>query len=301
MPIREAVVDHLRERLGEEVRIVGCARKKVVSSTVRRTFHRLTVQTGSEGPKRRMHVQLTQRAYRHRDRHRLDAYLSERGFSVPTFFGVVERDDLVAAVWEDCKGEAHKSFGQMSRAHLRGLLRSVAAVSACAEDVQDFANVPRSIRWVHPIAEEIASLANEFDVLHEHQSDIEHLHNNQDAMIRRASEQDLWVLTHNDLVARNTIAGRRNAIWIVDWDSASIAPAGASLRALSSLSLAKQRAAIEVFTDEMLRYGHMVQPADVLFTIQVQQIFWRLSSGHARRDIGRIMDGLRHFRKFTLE
>ena len=294
-PMQAAIAAHLSERLGERIEVTEATRREVLSSSRLRTFHLARVRS-ADGRERLLHVRLTAWRFRQRDRNRLDAYLSERGMPTPAFFGVVEHEGQVATLWEHCDGQSHRSFKFLTRDQVDAVIRGMALISARSDDVRQHTQTRRGMRWVHSIADEIMAFARGDDTLMQQEKLIEHLSLSEDAVIQRAEAQDLWVLTHNDLVARNVIAMPDGSVRLLDWDSATIAPAGASLRALNYSATSRAEAVADLYSSEMRRHGLNVQSPDVLFMMKAQQIFWNLSSGVQRRDLRRLTKGLALFR-----
>lgn len=293
--MQSAMAAHLSERLGERCVITNVTRNDVISSSITRTFHRAHVRTAS-GRDLHLHVRLASWRHRQRDANRLDAYLSDRGLPTPRFFGGVRSEGQIATIWEYCPGSSHRSYKHLSRNHIHALVRSMALISAQTGDVRQHADVPFGMRWIHPIADQIEKLTGEIEGLQGHQGRIDHLRSGEDAVIQRAGAQNTWVLTHNDLVARNVVAMEDQSVRLLDWDSASIAPPGASLRALSYPNTPRKGKEIaELYMQEMRNHGVSAAVDDVHFMMQAQQVFWCLSTGVQRRTLDRLTKGLNLF------
>lgn len=290
-----AIEAHLKEWTAKDIRVLSAVRRRVASSTLRRTFHLVTIQEVPDGRPYKLHVRLARWMHRHRDQHRIDAYLSSKAFAVPKFFGVVEHGSQVATLWRYYRGKSHRTFARMKPAHVQGVVESMADISARSEDAAQFANLPREMRWVNPVAEDLAAYLEECGVLSEHEAKLRQLREGEISVVKRAEEQPIWVLTHNDLVARNVVASKKGVVRLVDWDSASIAPAGASLRAFFGREFNISEDVAELYSSAMRRHGINIEASDVLFTLKAQQIFWYLSSGLSRRNLSRVLVGLEEF------
>lgn len=293
--MQEAIAAHLSERAGTSIRIVSATSREVLSSAKNRTFHLVRVRSEADGAEQLLHVRLTRWANRQRDRNRLDNYLSERGLPVPGFFGVVDCDGLVATLWEYCEGRTHRTYQTMPLEQADAVVRAMALISARATDVREAVAVPVGIRWVHPVADALMTLADIHETLAAQRPLIERLADEEHALIERIADYPDDVLVHNDLVARNTLEASDGGVRILDWDSAGIGPHGASLRAFTNAGLDRAQTVADIYVDEARRHGLALRPEDVLLTMRTQQLFWHLSSGQQRNDIKRIAKGLTLF------
>ena len=291
-----AIRAHMARHLGFGTRVLKVERPTVWSSSPLRTFHTLTVQSRLVRI-HHLHVRLTRWQNRQRDENRLDAYLSDRGFPVPAYFGSVSSGDLVASIWEHCPGQSHKRYNAMDAVHRHATVKAMAMISARARDAQDHAEVPSGPRWIQPVAAEIDALAARWEGLGPHRRNIEYLAAHEDEVIRRLEQSGPQVLTHNDLMARNVIAMEGGQVRLIDWDSATMAPAGASLRGFVYCIKGKvAQESAEIYVAEMERHGIPLKVADVLFVMRAQQMFWYLNSGFQRKIFKRVAKGLDLFR-----
>ena len=285
----------MARHFGFTTRVLSIERRKVLSSSRQRTFHTVTLLSGLSR-RRQLHVRLTRWEHRQRDDNRLDAYLSAQGLPVPEFFGSVENDGLVATIWEHCPGASHKRYNRMSAPHRRETIKAMAMISAHSSDVRDHAEVPNGPRWVHPVAGDIDQIASLWGDLGPHRRDIDYLAAHEDEIIQRFHQAGPQILNHNDLMARNVIAMDNGDVRILDWDSATIGPAGASLRGfVYSMKGGAARDAAELYASEMGRYGISLKSDEILYVMRAQQVFWYLSSGLQRKNFRRVVKGLEFF------
>lgn len=286
----------MAQHLGFTTRVLSVERRKVLSSSRQRTFHTVTLRSGLSR-RHRLHVRLTHWEHRQRNDNRLDSYLSARGFPVPIFFGSVENEGLVASMWDYCPGASHKRYNRMSAPHRQATIKAIALISAQSSDVRDYVDVPDGARWVQPVARDIDQIASLWGDLGPHRREVDYLAAHESGIIHRFHQGGPQVLNHNDLMARNVIAMDNGDVRILDWDSATIGPAGASLRGLVySMKGSAARDAAELYVSEMGRYGIDLKSDDILYIMRAQQVFWYLSSGLQRKNFRRIVKGLEFFR-----
>ena len=285
----EAIERRMSEACGVPVTISSIERRQVLSASLDRTFH--LMRTDGEEPTT-LHVRITRPTKGMRRRSRLDHYLTARGYPVPRYFGLVEVDGQAAILWEDCPGVSPRTFGEAPHEQVATAVREMARISATAHDVLDHADVPKVTRWVHPIAHELMSMQADMEGLARHQARLEALAEVEQTFIDSLEGFQPQVLNHNDFVGKNTLMQDDGSVRILDWDSASIGPAGASLRWFAFARDPRTATLPDVYADEMCASGVPVKASDVRHVMQVQQTFWLLSSGVEKRELARIVKGL---------
>ena len=290
--LRRAIEIEMSERQGVGMRITSIERRDVLSSSSDRTFHLLKLSYGESG-RAELHVRLTPWKAHHLTAHDLDAYLAARPYPVPMYFGSVRDQENVAALWEYCHGRTFRSFIKATPAQIEAVVRAIALISATATDVAEQVHVPVRQRWVHPVAQDILALNGAMKGLKRLRARLETFAAHEEALLERLQGQELQVLNHNDLVSKNTVLMDDGTVRLLDWDSATIGPPGASIRDFSKQEAADEVAAL--YAGELRRHGVPAKDDEVRFVMRAQQVFWNLSSGLRLRHGIRIRNGLRLF------
>lgn len=280
------MLDTIERRTGH--RIIRAAPVALASASKVRSFHRII----TDGPP--LHVRLTRWAHRGKNNYRLSAYLSDREYPVPRFYGAFKSGGDQAGVWECCEGSAHGSLEAFTLDQVNSLIDGLALIGARSIDVADHARVPTEIRWARPVLTDLLALPQAEAV----RPRLEGLLDKEAAILERLQGMEQTILNHNDIVARNVLARDDGSVVIVDWDSASIGPAGASLRAFAALPLAEHAAAR--YASQLRDHGVSTRESDVLFVMRAQQTFWFLTSGLVKRRPQRIMTGTKRLEQLVL-
>ena len=292
--LQRAIEKRISNLIGVAFRIVEIEPRNVLSASPERTFHRLRLKDVS-GSEIDLHVRIQPWRNRWLDVHRLDDYLTAKGFPTPTCYGSVNDGANVAVLWEYCDGQTARSFVKASRDQIEATVRAMALISARSQDVAEHFRIPTLTRWIEPFAGRILEQEAEFDGLAPYRAGLERLASREDAMIERMQSQTLQVLNHNDLVARNTLMMADGSVRILDWDSATLGPIGASLRDFAKLEDDAEVA--DLYGAELRRHGLAADDQEVRFVMRAQQIFWNLHIAYRKGLTAKVVNALKVFEK----
>lgn len=203
-------------------------------------------------------------------------------YRAPRFYGRIDATE----VWEYVPGTS-KSLGAYSQAETDALLRSIAAVEATLGAPE----LPQTY-WLMPVAGRLRKAAEKSEGLRPFVSHIRQIARWEARLMQQPA---VCCLTHNDLHSRNIIlAGRQ--ICLIDWESASLGPPGATLRVFSDWPTARKRAMAVSYGRYRKRFGFPVDIPDVLFAMHSHQMFWAFQTAARQNKPDRFLLGWRLFK-----
>ncbi len=86
---------------------------------------------------------------------------------------------------------------------------------------------------------------------------------------------------------------------LVDWESASLGPPGATLRFFSNWPLSDKRRIAAGYARHRARRGHPVSVRDVLFAMHLHQAFWAFRTAARQKKPDRLLLGWRLFQELV--
>jgi thiamine kinase-like enzyme len=207
--------------------------------------------------------------------------LSPPCYRSPRFYGRIDTTE----VWEYVTGTT-KSLRIYTRAELDTLLRSIAAVEASL----DHPDLPQTF-WIKPVAKRLEAAAETSEGLRPFVSHIRKFARWESRLLQQAF---VPCLTHNDLHSHNIILTDAQ-ICLIDWESASFGPPGATLRVFSDWSLSQKRGIAVRYAQYRKRFGFPVDIPDVMFAMHAHQMFWAFHTAVRQDKADRFRQGWRHF------
>jgi hypothetical protein len=199
----------------------------------------------------------------------------------PTFYGRLDKTE----VWEYVAGHS-KALASYSQPELEALLEGVVAVETAVHSP----DLPQTY-WLKPVAKQLQAAAETDVRFRPFAPQIRQIAAWEGRLIAAAAPS---CLTHNDLHSHNVILGDER-IHVVDWESASLGPPGATLRCFGNWPMAEQRRIAIGYARYRARYGHPVAVRDVLFAMNLHQAFWALRTAARQRKPDRLLRGWRLF------
>lgn len=192
-------------------------------------------------------------------------------------------------IWEYVDGTS-KALTTYSREEIDELMLAIATAETAvvASDI-------RQTYWMRPVAgllRKVAETAPEFAAFRSHISVIARL---EAELIDRCAGD---CLTHNDLHSFN-IMRTDKGYCLVDWESASLGPAGASLRIFADWKLEERKFVAERYSRHKKKLGAPIGVDEVLFAMHAHQAYWALHSGVRKKNTSLITRGWRHFQKIS--
>lgn len=107
-------------------------------------------------------------------------------------------------------------------------------------------------------------------------------------------------ITHNDLHSSNVIMTAKR-VYLVDWDSVSLGPPGASLRAMSNWEATKRNWIAARYSAYAEAAGLKIEPEAVLYAMLSHQIYWALRTALRLNRLDRLPGAFRGLRRLTRE
>lgn len=277
----------LSRRLERPVRMVKAWIKGDLSTAFAdRSFWLLEIEAGQELKK--VHVKVAERSSRGRA---LDERLNGLGLPIPDYLGSFSLGKTQISMWEHHDGFCAQSFATLAPVDIRRIAHAVACISALPLSHLADIELEKGIKWVEPVAGKARKLLKAKGRLAEVREELKLLTRIETDVVDELSSLESATLIHNDVKAPNVIIGSR--ITIVDWESATVGPHGASLRRFSRHEPHIECLAANTYIDSMAKFGVKIDQAKLLRVMRFQEIFWALSTGVRRGSAGRIISGLR--------
>lgn len=222
----------------------------------------------------------------------IHAYLTGRGLPTPDFIGMkrVGRQRDHVYVWRHVEGRADLTFRNYSPEDILRVARALAVLAARTPDVAQHVPLRAEMLWVGPKAKDIRAYPALFEKKKIKRA-FRAYAKRETKVLSRLGSMPCEVLTHNDAKAPNIIL-RPDDVTIVDWDSATIGPHGASLRVFARHRDDSDVGAAEAYVQALAENGMTADPRDVLFTLRAQEVFWGLATGLKHGNMARIVRGL---------
>jgi 2-polyprenyl-3-methyl-5-hydroxy-6-metoxy-1,4-benzoquinol methylase len=214
-------------------------------------------------------------------------------FRVPRLYGTTVADGARFELWEYVSGWS-KPFKDYNDQELEGLLRAIATsdAEACTLD-----GVRRTY-WLKPVAGVLQkAISTRFSQFSE---EIQQFSVREQRLLERTGTLGADCITHNDLHAHNVIVSLGD-YYLIDWESASRGPAGATLRAFIDWPDERARWVANTYVAFSSEFGIHRNVYDVLFAMRVHQAYMRLRTGVTLRKVERIASGLNHFRLLEMQ
>jgi hypothetical protein len=218
---------------------------------------------------------------------RLDRHLSSLSPLAPAFYGVAAADGVTASIWEFREGRSDATFDDYTPDELAGVAESIAEIGVRALPLPKGVSLPVGMPWITPVsvtASESPCFPQSFRSLCRDFSGLE------PAIIAHLRSLPCTLLTHNDLKAPNVIISDNAVATIVDWDSASVGPPGASLRRFSQHGPKTERIVVHSYVRRLEQLGTSVDPDLVRFTMRAQEIFWALTTSLRHKHYARAVN-----------
>jgi hypothetical protein len=207
--------------------------------------------------------------------------LSPPCYRSPRFYGRIDTTE----VWEYVAGGS-KPLRTYTQAELNALLQGIAAVEATLKSP----DLPQTF-WLRPVARRLEAAAEISADLRPFVPNIRKFARWESRLLQQAF---VPCLTHNDLHSHNIIlAGAQ--ICLVDWESASFGPPGATLRVFSDWPMREKRAIAVRYARYRNRLGFPVDIPDVIFAMHTHQMFWAFHTAARQGKADRFRRGWRHF------
>lgn len=207
---------------------------------------------------------------------------NEPEFEAPKYYGFIggERDRIDA--WEFVSGNRYREWRKCSREELRRLVEVVSVINGLTNRALEFApRIPVKTRGIKPMSESIIKYANDkgdnlSGDLAEHIEAFVAIENK--ALSRFRSIGNLF-LSHHDFGPDNILISNENRLLIHDWELAAISSPGSSLRRMTLLDRNIFDELIEYYVECLRTRGMTSDIADVVFSIDLAQIYSSLYLG----------------------
>ena len=220
----------------------------------------------------------------------MHAYLTGRGLPTPEFIGMASVDEDYVYIWRHVVGRADLTFRDYTSADVMNVARALALIAAKTGDVAEKVPLRAEMLWVGPKAADIRAYPALFE-----KKKIKRAYRayakREAKVLERLASFPCTVLTHNDAKAPNVIRDG-DRVTLVDWDSATLGPHGASLRVFARHRDQLDAEAAEAYCRTLADHGMSADPRDVLFTLRAQEVFWGLATGLKHVNMARIVRGL---------
>ena len=225
-------------------------------------------------------------------------------YRAPRFYGRIDTIE----VWEYVTGTS-KSLRAYTPAEISALLQSIAAVEASldppdlpqtfwmkpvAKRLLAAAGTSKGLRrsfWIKPVARRLLAAAETGEGLRPFVPQIRKF-----ALWESRLLQQTFVpcLTHNDLHSHNIILTGAQPC-LIDWESASMGPPGATLRVFSDWPSSQKRGIATRYAAYRNRFGFPVDIPDVMFAMHAHQMFWAFHTAARQNKADRFRQGWKHF------
>lgn len=220
----------------------------------------------------------------------MHAYLNGKGLPTPEFIGMASVGDDYVYVWRHVAGRADLTFRDYTPADVMNVARALALIAARTTDAAQRVPLKAEMLWVGPKADGIRAYPALFEKKKIKRA-FRAYAKREAKVLSRLSTLPCDVLTHNDAKAPNVIRDG-DRITLVDWDSATLGPHGASLRVFARHRDQLDAEAAEAYVHTLAEHGMTADPREVLFTLRAQEVFWGLSTGLKHASMSRIVRGL---------
>ncbi|MGI8839827.1 MAG: phosphotransferase family protein [Caulobacteraceae bacterium] len=210
-------------------------------------------------------------------------------FRVPTYYGLIRLEtgaaNSILGVWGYVARDTSRRFGQQWRENRDSVVRAAAAMTALSDDVQRAApNISRDVEFLRPLArvadETVANYARRGLDISALAPAAKRLAAVEPIALERLESLGGY-FTHNDYRAANVFLNPGEKPVILDWDSASLGPPGATLRSLARLPRSDQKQVVDLYCAHLEAQDFHFRWRDVLFTMRATEIFHALI--HAAR------------------
>ena len=214
-----------------------------------------------------------------------------RGFRVPFFFGTFEDCGLQIGAWEYVPANAVPIKDQ-SQENQERIVRAIAGVNSLPLDGVEHVTHDRlteSQRWFERALGSLdTSQREKWEALREPTAELQ---KQRIACFERIRSLGNTFLTHNDIGIANLVVPDSGDAVIFDWENSGLATPGIDLGFLTRTP--RRRQLVGCYLEEMRKYGHELDRADVDFVADVTWGYRILRRGWTKRQIGLVELGLK--------
>jgi hypothetical protein len=208
-------------------------------------------------------------------------------FRAPTFYGTATSENELIGVWEFVTGRTPK-FVRMSHDEVDRIARAVGAMNAITDEaLRRLPDLPVGTKSIGPVANPLRAAMQGRSEPIRLNDDTRRALDQLDALegeaLARLNAIGDRFFSHQDMAGGNLLIVPPNEdLVILDWETASIAAPGASLRRLAVGPIELQEAGAGIYVDYMRGRGYSLEARDVLFVIGATQVFRCLNWGLQR-------------------